>query len=283
MSKRRITRRTGKAKLALTLLGVVTCMGGAAYAFAQTNRPTASTAGDPLTATSPFSRSLLIRVTPAERSVAPGERAKYVVKVRHSGRRRVRLSILDGLPASAIASYSRSSFSSKQGPRSGSTLTIDTAGVPSGGHRILLLASSGRRRAIASVNLVITSRQPANFTIAGDLSSALEPGLTVPLDLALTNPGEVDLLISGLEVSVGSIDAPLASATYPCTAEDFEVAQFSGTYGFALGSSTTSSLSQLGFPPEQMPQVTMPDRPVNQNGCKGASIHFDFSGTAGSA
>lgn len=283
MSKRRITRRTGKAKLALTLLGVVTCVGGAAYALAQTNRPTASPAGDPLTATSPFSRSLSIRVTPAERSVAPGERAEYVVKVRHSGRRRVLLSVIDGVPTSAIASYSRRSFSAKQGPKSSSTLTIDTAGVASGGHRIRLLASSGRRRAIASVNLVINSRQPANFTIAGDLSSALEPGLTVPLDLALTNPGDVDLLISGLEVSVGSIDAPLASATYPCTAEDFEVAQFSGTYGFVLGSATTSSLSQLGFPPEQMPQVTMPDRPLNQNGCKGASIHFDFTGTAGSA
>lgn len=278
MSRRKISRRPGNAKLVLALLGVVSLIAGVGFAIAQTVRSPAPSAGDPLAANSPFSRKLSIRVTPAEQSVASGASAVYRIQVRNRGGRRVGLGVLGALPAGVAASFDRTSFSAKRRGASGSTLTLD---APSGGHRLKLIARSGRRRAIAPVNLVVRAQQPTNFSISGDLSGVLEPGLTVPLDLVLTNPGPVGLTVSSLEVGVAGVDAPLADATYPCTVEDFSVTQFSGVYGFTLPASSTSSLSGLGLPPEEWPGVTMVNRPVNQNGCKGATVEFDFTGTAG--
>ena len=134
--------------------------------------------------------------------------------------------------------------------------------------------------AIAALNLVLSSPQPTNFTISGDLTRPLEPGLAAPLDLALTNPGPAEIAISSLQVSLASVSAPHADVTHPCTVDDFRVDEFSGSYGFTLGSSSTSSLSELGFPAAQWPQVAMPDRPVNQNGCKGASLTLGYTGTS---
>lgn len=122
--------------------------------------------------------------------------------------------------------------------------------------------------------------QPTDFVIGGDLSRPLEPGSEVPLDLVLSNPGPVAITVTGLDMSIGAVSAPLAADARPCVGEDFAVTQFSGAYGFTLGAVTTTSLSQLGFSEQQWPRVTMLNRAVNQNGCKGASLRFDFSGTA---
>jgi hypothetical protein len=184
------------------------------------------------------------------------------------------------MPDGATAYFDRTSLRVKRQRKSRATLTVDTAAAPSGGYRLRLLARSGGRRAIASVNLVIAAHQPTDFSISGDLPTPLEPGFTAPLDLVLSNPGPVSIAITGLEVDISSIDAPQASETYPCTDEDFSVTQFSGAYGFTLAPSTSSTLSQLGLPPESWPQVTMVNRPVNQNGCKAAVLNFSYSGTA---
>jgi hypothetical protein len=122
--------------------------------------------------------------------------------------------------------------------------------------------------------------QPTSFTIGGDVPHPLEPGMAVPLDLVLTNPGAAAITISHLDVSVGSVSAPWARATFPCGLHDFSVTQFSGSYGFTLGPSSTRSLSQLGVSTQQLPRVAMLDRPVNQNGCKGASLRFVFVGAS---
>jgi hypothetical protein len=126
----------------------------------------------------------------------------------------------------------------------------------------------------------LAPRAEANFTISGDLPGSLEPGLSQPLDLALTNPGPSEISISHLLVSIESIHARQADEAHPCTLEDFSVAQFSGAYGFKLGAAETSRLSELGFPEKRLPRVTMLDRPVNQDGCKRASLTFSYSGTS---
>jgi hypothetical protein len=129
----------------------------------------------------------------------------------------------------------------------------------------------------------VDTPQPTDFTISGDLGTPLTPGLTVPLDLELTNSGPVGITISDLTAGVDAIVSPRATVAYPCVPDDFAVTQFSGSYGFTLHPASTISLSELGFPAEQWPQVTMPDRPVNQNGCKGATLRFAFTGRAGTS
>jgi hypothetical protein len=292
MTDNRTTTGTRWAKLALTLVGVISCTGGAAYALALVGSSPASKVDVPVATAGKDSRSLSIQVTPAISSVAPGEIAEYAIRIRRGKRRqpgvgerqprlftrdRVRLSLPDGVPRGATASLTpRLSF------RRRATLRISTAGVQSGSHQLRLLARSGNHRASATVRLIVGSPQTgnANFAISGDLSSPLEPGLAVPLDLALTNSGPDQITVSSLEVSVTSVSAPRATPTYPCTLLDFSVIPFSGVYGFVVPPASTRSLSELGFPDAQLPQIEMPDRPVNQNGCKGASLQFDFAGTA---
>jgi hypothetical protein len=276
----RISKR--RAKHTLIALGVISCAGGAAYAVAQT----AGTSSSPATASAPTlaksGQSLSIAITPLTRLVAPGDTTTFTVRIRNLNRthRLVRLSVLDGVPQGATASVSPRSTR-----RSRATLTVATADARSGGRRIRLLARSGNRRAIAAVNLVVGSPKQAqignaNFAIAGNLATPLEPGIGAPLDLALTNPGTTEIAVSGLQVALSGIGAPHATGSYPCTSDDFSVAQFSGAYGFTIPASSTRTLSELGFPEAQMPQVAMPNRPLNQNGCKGASLQFDFTGTA---
>jgi hypothetical protein len=270
--------RKRRAKHTLVALGVISCAGGAALAVAHTVGTSRSPA-KPLGSRVSKPRSpLSISVTPLTRSVAPGDTTAVTVRIRNRDQRVVRLSVLDGLPKGATAS-----FSPRSTRKSRATLTVATAGARSGGHRIRLLARSGHRRAIAALNLVIGSPRHvgnANFAIAGNLPTPLEPGFGGALDLALTNPGTTDIAVTGLQVAVSGIAAPRASASYPCISDDFSVTQFSGAYGFTIPASSTRTLSELGFPEAQLPQVAMPNRPVNQNGCKGASLQFDLTGTA---
>jgi hypothetical protein len=137
------------------------------------------------------------------------------------------------------------------------------------------------------VNLVIAapraeppSTAASSFSISGDLQSPLAPGSSEPIDLALTNPGSSEIAITELVVTIQSISAPQSDQVHPCTPADFAVTQFSGAYGFRIPPSDSRSLSELGVPSQQWPQVTMLDRPVNQNGCKGASLTFGYTGTS---
>jgi hypothetical protein len=275
-----------RAKQTLIALGVISCAGGAAVAVAQTVGTSQSPANPLSSRVSKPRPKLSIRVVPLTRSVAPGDTTAVSVWIRNRSRsgRVVKLSILDGLPQGATAS-----FRWTRTRKSRVALTVDTGSAQTGGHHIRLKARSGHHRAIAALDLVIGSRKhpnppqhanDANFTIAGGMQSALAPGFAAPLNLELTNPGTTGIAISGLGVSVHSISAPRASTSYPCTSDDFSVAQFSGAYGFTIPASSSRSLSELGFQETQLPRVAMPDRSVNQNGCKGASLQFEFTGTA---
>jgi hypothetical protein len=278
--------RKRRAKHTLIALGVISCAGGAALAVAQNMGPSPSPA-KPLSSTiGKPGQSLSIRITPLTRSIAPGDTTQFTLRIRNLPQRLVKLRVLDGVPQGATASLSKRSTRASR-----ATLSVAAGGARSGGNRIRLLARSGHRRAIAALNLVIGSPKHvgnglpqqvgnANFAIAGNLSTALEPGFGGSLDLALTNPGTTAIAVSGLQVALSSIVAPRASASYPCSSDDFSVAQFTGAYGFTIPASSTRTLSELGFPEAQLPQVAMPDRPLNQNGCKGASLQFDFTGTA---
>ena len=64
------------------------------------------------------------------------------------------------------------------------------------------------------------------------------------------------------------------------TPRDSPIQQFAGAYPFKLAASRTRSLTDLGFPQSQWPQVGMVNRPVNQDGCKGATVTLKYTGTA---
>lgn len=136
------------------------------------------------------------------------------------------------------------------------------------------------RRAETVVRLTVVPASRATFSIGGSAARLLVPGGAAGIDLRLSNPNGVPLKIEQLMVRIDGVRAPQADASHPCTVADFAVAQFSGSYRFRLPGSRTRRLSELGFPAAQWPTVSMLDRPVNQDGCKRASLMLSYSGIA---
>jgi hypothetical protein len=64
---------------------------------------------------------------------------------------------------------------------------------------------------------------PGSFTIAGEATEAISPGVMVPLDVELTNPHGATLSVTDLSVSVREVSAPSADAVHPCDVGAFAV------------------------------------------------------------
>jgi hypothetical protein len=114
------------------------------------------------------------------------------------------------------------------------------------------------------------------FMISGILSSLLAPGATVAMDLSLTNPNRVKLTVTKLTAYLDGISGGLGN----CTPKDFKIHQYSGDYAFTLAASATRSLGDLKIGLTQWPQLSMINLPVNQDGCKNATVAIRFSGEA---
>jgi hypothetical protein len=119
--------------------------------------------------------------------------------------------------------------------------------------------------------------QAGSVTISGNTTELISPGVRVPLDLKLTNPHAFALTATGLRVTVQKISAPHADNAHPCTIGDFAVDQPSSGLKITVAAHSTRTLSNLGLPPTSLPHVGMLNRPVNQDGCKGASLTLAYT------
>ena len=100
----------------------------------------------------------------------------------------------------------------------------------------------------------VTVEAAPSFTITGDITGAIRPGVMLPLDLSLENPNDKDLSVDKITVRVRTIDAPQATIDLPCTAADFEVRQIgSGVAALRLEAKGAQKLSQLDVVPQQRP------------------------------
>jgi hypothetical protein len=117
----------------------------------------------------------------------------------------------------------------------------------------------------------------ASFSISGDLAEPFYPGGSAPLDLEISNPLDTDLIVSDLLVEVDAVEAPNATADLICGVGDFAVAQLSTSGDLVVAAGSTISLTDLGVPIEDLPQVLMLDTESNQDGCKGASFTLAYS------
>ncbi len=145
------------------------------------------------------------------------------------------------------------------------------AGGPDGG-RDTDSISGGARAAV----------QPAlvAFNIAGDASGLIGPGVSVPIDVTVTNSHETAMTVSALRLVVRAVDAPGADVAHPCGVDDFDVVQVANDREIVVPPGATSTLSGLGIPPASWPQVGMRNRAVNQDGCKGVSLTLGYTASA---
>ncbi|GHH78056.1 hypothetical protein [Promicromonospora soli] len=116
-----------------------------------------------------------------------------------------------------------------------------------------------------------------SFTIAGNATEPISPGVMVPFDLELTNPHGATLSVTDLSVSVREVSAPNADAVHPCEVGDFAVTQSAGDIEVTVEAGATRALSSTGLARTEWPQVGMVDRPTNQDGCKGATLVLAYT------
>jgi len=121
-----------------------------------------------------------------------------------------------------------------------------------------------------------SSGTSSSFTISGDVSRSISPGELVALDLRLDNTTDLDLTIDRITVALVAVDAPRADADHPCSVADFEVKHLSGGVVVRLPANSANNLSGLAVPEETWPAVGMLNQPVNQDGCKGASLTLGY-------
>lgn len=115
------------------------------------------------------------------------------------------------------------------------------------------------------------------FTISGDLDRTLYPGGSGSLDLLLTNPGGTELTVGEITVQITGVSP---QPQQQCLVADFVVTQLDAALQFTLPADATRTLSQLGVPAADLPQVSMTNTPVNQDGCKNSIVNLVFSGRA---
>jgi hypothetical protein len=307
-------RRFGRRSALLVALGLLSSLGAAgALAAISTNRAASGRDGNLAVRVAPASFTVtpgatatyMLRVARNHRS-AFGLSGRTGLVVRPAG-----------MPTGSVAYFSNSSaVGGNLHPSARTALTITTAAAtPPGTYDMRLGVRRAHRRGSAMVELVVSAptvivpgradlpagvapsvppvppvppappvpAPPDAFTIAGALPHLLTPGTGEPLDLTLTNLESTDLTIANLNVQVASVSGPQSSSTHTCDPDDFSVEQFSGTPGFTLPAASSADLGELGFAPSEWPTVSMLDRPVNQDGCKGASLSLSFTGTADEA
>lgn len=122
------------------------------------------------------------------------------------------------------------------------------------------------------------------FSIEGNTTRQLSPGVRAPLDLTLTNPHDVAISVTDLRVTVTAINAPNADIGHPCGLGDFAVDQASRSHPITLVPRAASTLRLLGLPRRAWPRLAMLNRQVNQDGCQGATLTLAYaaSGTLAS-
>jgi hypothetical protein len=115
--------------------------------------------------------------------------------------------------------------------------------------------------------------------------------LRTPIDPRISNP------YSNTGLSISSISATLTGVSAPgaCSLQDFSLRQLDATaypvvVAAGVQNTTLSSLIQQAHPSwtaehvnNTLPQLTLVNRPVNQDGCKNASISLHYASSAGKA
>jgi hypothetical protein len=89
------------------------------------------------------------------------------------------------------------------------------------------------------------------------------------------NVGNPTVNLRHVKVTIVRISAPRADATHPCTRADFAVRQMR-LGSLRLPGWRTTDLSSMGVPFKGWPRLLMRNRPVNQDGCKDATLTLSY-------
>jgi hypothetical protein len=111
--------------------------------------------------------------------------------------------------------------------------------------------------------------------ISGVVLVPLSPGVSSAIRVTMTNPSRHRMLMRRVKFSVAGITAPNADATHPCTKLDYEVRQMPRMV-LRLPARRSIDLATLGVPVASWPHLAMRNRPLNQDGCQGATLTLRY-------
>ena len=114
----------------------------------------------------------------------------------------------------------------------------------------------------------------ADFTISGGVGG-LEPGLTLPIELTLTNPNNTKIYVTRLTVSM-SADSTPAGCDRDTNFDPIIQSDASSTDPIAVPAKGKVTLTSA----PRAPQVTLRNLPTLQDVCKGKNFVLTFSGSA---
>ena len=117
----------------------------------------------------------------------------------------------------------------------------------------------------------------SSIEISGTTRKWLHPGGSSRIYLGFANRGSKAVKLRHVRVTITGVDAPRADKGHPCTRADFRVRPMRSR-PFVLSAHASTSLFRLGIPGWQWPRLRMLNRPVNQDGCKGATLTLSYTG-----
>lgn len=117
--------------------------------------------------------------------------------------------------------------------------------------------------------------QGAPVRIAGSTRRPVAPGVSSRISLRFVPTASRTVVLQRVRVRIVDIEAPHADAKHPCSRADFRIRQMQPRMlEVPIGRVTT--LWDLGVRRREWPRLTMVNRPVNQDGCKGATLTLGF-------
>jgi hypothetical protein len=112
--------------------------------------------------------------------------------------------------------------------------------------------------------------------ITGAAQGQLRPGTSAPVALKFKNPNKHKVQMKRVRVKIAGVVAPHADAAHPCTSADFAVRQMPRKTLLRLPAKRSTDLATMRVPMDAWPWLTMLNRPLNQDGCKGAEVKLRF-------
>ncbi|MBN9131429.1 MAG: hypothetical protein J0I04_17500 [Paenarthrobacter ureafaciens] len=225
-------------------------------------------------------KGIAVTLSPSSRSTDQGLAVTYTASATSKGGFVGPVTFgVAGLPAGATAAWSPSSVNLTSGSTAQATLTVTTApSTPAGKADFTITGTGGGMQSTASAQLNVQEVK-RNFGVTGTVNGPLAPGISQPIELQISNPIGKSIAVTNVSVAISQVvRTPQAvAANLPCTTADYVLTQFSGTYPFTAPAGS-SSLSGLGIPQSKWPQIRMLDTQLLQDGCKGATLHFTYSG-----
>ena len=278
---------SGTTSVSSTLVvttSAATPLGSDGFTVVGTNGPTKKTLDLTVVVSSP-PPAIAVSITPASIAVAPASTATYAVNISrvngYAGA--ITLSATGTLPKGVQLALSPTSVPAGTSPGT-ATLSVSTASnTPDGTTSITVNASgSGVSASSATASLVVDSKLSSKpFALGGNVVGSLYPGAPArPVDLTVTNPNNQTIKITNLGVTVASITRN-GSAVPGCTAADFAVRQYAGSYPLTVPANAPATrLATLGVPMSALPTVTFANANRSQDACRGVQVQLAYTGSA---